>query len=702
MINELYALSQTLSNIGIKSETWHREYKELPNASTRAPCLRIWVSEKGVIGGLDELKVETVQKLRKFGNNQASFPAFNIKPLYRIFDEQQKKMLEEMTKDPSLLRVEIVKGLLINDNWHKSLKNIDNALVNISSRLQEAIDQCNDDYGQVVTSLIQSVGSLKGGLRAALKSYILSALEDGLNTSTLLRVLLHSGNENKAAIYDTGSNISVILDLVEWESYGYPVASERITAWINSALLCADEAKTLSVDGINEHEVDAFGSPYSCHMSEPMPNVKIPGFSVTLRSMFHEQRCQQRYGEFDDGSYYIAKANRTAVKQALEWIASQDYEGVTWKRADKDEIVFVYPSMLTEIPLRYASLLGSAANKDAKSNKARARFEECAENFISAFKGLPPKNLPKHIRVFSIRKMDKARSKVVFTRNLSSEWLVKMAEDWQLGSLNIPIINGIVPNVPFPLEVARILNTAWKRDGKQLASGKKLVNRVQYYQGIELLLYSPTEQNHQCAKMVKCFLNLILYNTEGLIYYFGNRCHNGTDASTYYKEQIADIAAMFGLLLHKNGFIKEVYMQDTAFIVGQILKISDELHTLYCKVVRNGDVPPQLAGNAVFFTASETPHKALAHLSQRMSPYLSWAKQYSRGKKSWKSGSVKPDDAGWYLNLFEDLSTKLTKTLTEPVRFNDFDKAQLFLGYLAAFPKREKLENESETYNDND
>ncbi len=69
-------------------------------------------------------------------------------------------------------------------------------------------------------------------------------------------------------------------------------------------------------------------------------------------------------------------------------------------------------------------------------------------------------------------------------------------------------------------------------------------------------------------------------------------------------------------------------MENMAYLVGQLLKVSDELHTMYCQVVRNGDVPPQLAGSALFVTASETPNQALRQLSVRMNPYITWAKQY--------------------------------------------------------------------------
>jgi hypothetical protein len=483
-----------------------------------------------------------------------------------------------------------------------------------------------------------------------------------------------------------GSNISVILEFAEWENFGYPIASEHITAWINDVLVRADDAEVIASE---THCSDAFGSPFSLDWSEPMPSVKLPGFDVILRSMFHGQPCQQRYRELDDASYHIAKENRIATKQALEWMSSSEQEGVTWKRADKDEFVFIFASRLT--PLRYASLLGPPTGKETEH--AQIRFENCVQDFSRVFSGLPPKEQPKHMRIFSIRKMDRARSKVVFTRDLSPEWLNKMAEDWQFGCYNIPKITFTEPIIPFPLEVARIINTVWKRDGKQAAAGKNVVKRIQYYQGMELLLDLPSKEKMQY------FIHVLLSGAEGLISFTGNRCHGSVGVSSYYEKYISEILAMLGLLLYKSGNRKEDYMQDMAFLVGQLLKASDDLHTFYCKVERKGDVPPQLAGNSMLATASETPHKALAQLCLRMNPYISWAKRYCTLKEE-KNG-VANGLVGWYFYLFENISSNLAKTLIEPTRFNDFDKAQLFLGYLAAFPKREKPENESCSSTDN-
>ena len=143
--------------------------------------------------------------------------------------------------------------------------------------------------------------------------------------------------------------------------------------------------------------------------------------------------------------------------------------------------------------------------------------------------------------------------------------------------------------------------------------------------------------------------------------------------------------AVWGLLLSKGGYAKEDYMESVAYLTGQMLKVSDELHALYCKVKREGDVPPQLAGNSMFVSASETPVRALAQLSVRMNPYIAWAKQYMT--KNIDDEGAGSRLAGWYMKLYGDTAAKLYEVLTEQTRFDDFQKAQLFIGYLAKFPK---------------
>jgi hypothetical protein len=76
-----------------------------------------------------------------------------------------------------------------------------------------------------------------------------------------------------------------------------------------------------------------------------------------------------------------------------------------------------------------------------------------------------------------------------------------------------------------------------------------------------------------------------------------------------------------------------------------------------------------------------------------MHPYIAWAKRY-RWTKSPK-GNVSPGLVGWYLRVYEGISNRLVTNLDNTLRFDEFKRAQLFLGYLASFTKPDNKESES-------
>jgi hypothetical protein len=688
MLNELYSLSNTLGSKGISTNEWHREYKPLPNVTAKAPCIRIWLANDGPICGIESISAELAQSLRKFGNNQGTFPAFNVVPLYRITDEEQISELERIEKKTATLDLEKIKSWCVNDNWKESIvKKADRSLQNIPQTLSDLIGNQEQPERALISELIRLASGFinepEKSFKAALGKCVFAKLQKQEDINLALSILFHKGDSKKDSKEDIGASLSVVLDLFDWQQYGYPIANKHTTEWINEMLLKSSLPST-STQSEGDGS-DAFGLPF-VNPNEPMPSVKLSGFDVTLRSMFNGQPCQYRYEQIDDGSYPIAKENRSLAKKSLEWVANLDREGITWRKVDKNEIVFVYPSKLPEVPPKFASIFGS--NQTENFVQTEARFENIAKEFIKALRGIPTHEKPDSIQIFTIRKMDKARSKVIFTRNCSPEQLIQAAESWEEGCRNTPETNLVEKIIPFPLQVARIVNNVWKQNG-ELAQGQTAVERMKYYQGMELLLDIMQES------MICNYLHILLTNSTGLVNYLGNwvhggsKCENNTDMKNLekLKRETVLLLSVLGLLLNKNDDRKEKYMEKMAYLVGQLLKISDELHTLYCKVVRSGDIPPQLAGSALFVTAGEMPYQAIAQLSVRMNPYITWAKQYryksikDEGKESWK--------AAWYLKLFEDIANRLSLTMEDSTRFNDFEKAQLFIGYLASFPKRE-------------
>ena len=676
MINEYIELHTSMQNAKINTDIWHREYKPLPKATANAPCICILLLDTGAIYNIYELNVETARTIRKYGNNQASFPAFNIKPLYRLTDQNQIKLLKKIKDNNTLFNSDDVKNWITDSNWHKSMKKIDNSIRDASGRMMDVIEQSGIVNLPTLTRLIRACKNMSCGLHNAITDYILRQIESRVDINMLLHILIHSGDADKKAMDDMGNNISIVLDIADISNDQYPVASEHVTRLFNKALLQADEKKA------NEAHVDsrdAFDSPFDINIQEPMPSVNLPGFDIKLRAMFHEQHCQFRYKKIDDASYPISKPNRYAAKQAIEWIAQKENEGITWTRADRNEIVFVYPSKLLSGDPRIASIFNRSPG--AESKRAQARFAEYARDFIKVYKGKNPINNPEFIRIFAIRKMDRSKSKIMLTRTVSPEQLILGADNWVIGCKNIPIVPFTKPYIPYPLEIASIVNNVWKRDGKMVAGGKAN-HRMKYYEGLELLI-NPLYDNN-----VNFILHSFLENSEGLIHYLGNYYHRGSEVLNYYSEYIAGAIAVLGLLLFKCHIVKEIYMENISFLLGQFLHACDEIHSFYCKVERNGDIPRQLAGNAILPMATDMPEKALAHLSVRMNPYLSWAKQYSIGKK--QVNDIPNNLVGWHIGVLEHLSDKMHLKLDDSINFGDYDKAQLFLGYLASLPQFKK------------
>ena len=112
MINEISQLADALDRAQIVPPKYYREYLPIPNISDKAPCIRILISH-GTVQSIESVGEENGKIIRKFGNNQGTFPAMNIAPLFRLSGEEEKKLLARMIKEPeSYLDEELVQSWL--------------------------------------------------------------------------------------------------------------------------------------------------------------------------------------------------------------------------------------------------------------------------------------------------------------------------------------------------------------------------------------------------------------------------------------------------------------------------------------------------------------------------------------------------------------------------------------------------------------
>jgi hypothetical protein len=293
--------------------------------------------------------------------------------------------------------------------------------------------------------------------------------------------------------------------------------------------------------------------------------------------------------------------------------------------------------------------------------------------------------------------MDKARTKVVYYRNATVGSLEESSAKWHEGCQNIPALSlrdwsdkksgntgkslpVIIDNeTVFPIKLHRHLNTVWKRDGVQAGKVKIFIPS----DGLRLLL---DQQNKGLAvHMMERFMQ----HAQG---YFLALCRSTGrhEVASLFDKKI--YPGILGLLLSKLGKNKEEYMKESAFLLGRCLRITDEIHRLYCEVVRKKDLPHELCGSSLLVSMMEMPVTTLSQLAMRSAPYIKWAK--GGGEKGDKSRLV-----GYWLKKWEETADQL-HSLTWPKRLIPEERAQIFLGYLASFPKSEKP-NDNQTDSDN-
>ena len=670
MINELYALTTALDSANIRPQSWHRKLLPLPNVTAKAPCVRVLLRQDGA-AELSAISKENAANLRRYGDNQGLFPSTNLVPLYRIVDLDQKKLLQRVFQGKEdAPAAETLRTWCIQDNWNpKFLKKYQVSMEKRPAELEKLLAPVQPEAA--ILRFIREAKPLLAPerLRGSLESAAFHLLEARTDTVLALQVLFYLGDEKKEPEQDNGT-LSVVLDSEAMKDDGMPLVSAEFLADFNRALLQVEAQDASPLTG----EVDAFGLPFT-PLNEPMPKVKLGGgFDASLRTMFKEVPCQYRYGQIEGDAYLLSKEMRSKLRDALEWISSPKHREVTWTSLSPNDILFAYPSRLPKVPGSFVKLL-------RRTTDQTTAFEQEARDFLALFhpRGKHfPENHTDRIQIFVIHKVDKGRSKVVYAHNTTPAHIFRQSQLWAEGCRSHPDLSGLQPPVLYPIQAAEVLNWLWKQDGT-LAADK--FRPIPLYRGIELFFCS--------EELTVAALRLLVQNTTPVAPYAGKvlAVSRGKKEALPFRflGQLSQIAALFSLLLFQCGIRKETYMEQLPYLYGQLLKLSDELHVLYCLVERKGAVPPQLAGNGFYAAAQDAPKRTLGQLGLRMDPYLNWAKFYRHKgvqvekKESWR--------AGWLLSLFEKTADKL-KEKPLPARFNEEEKAQFFLGYLASFPKR--------------
>lgn len=716
MIDELVKAANAIEKAGIKSQDWHPKLKVLPKVSKKEPCVRIWLTADGHIHDIEPMPIELVAQLRKYEpDNGKSIPGFNVRPMYRLVKTKDELKAASRGQSGENLKREWTKIFLQfspleqaeYDFWGRTQDGLKLSFGRVREELEK---YCNnkliqDETLQTFFNVITQID-----VKLFQKEYG-EKLQQKINDGTLpTSMMCYFVDESKKRKEDSDSKVpvpkfSIFLDILEYTDY--PVAHEKTILRLNEILCNASTDSTVTEISFQNTNKDAYG--LDCNsLNEKFPEVALPVLGgVKLRSQVKEVPAQSRYDLCEGQTFQVGSESRKRTKRALEWLSNHERNGETYGVAGDKELLFAYPSILPDDKIPLVKMFGAQTDD---SYQKEDKFERLAKKVIEQLKGQGKASSDQQLEIFSLKKMDKARTKVVYYRNITLSSLEQASVKWHEGCQNIPEMNLrawsdeknentgkalpiVIDHVTvYPIKLHRYLNTVWKRDGGQ--AGK--VKIFSPTDGLRLLL------DYQNKSLAAYMMGRFIQHSQG---YFLTLCRSTgkNEVVSLFDKEI--YPGILGLLLSKFGKNKEEFMKESAFLLGRFLRITDEMHRLYCEVVRKKDFPTELCGSSLLVSMMESPVTTLSQLAMRSAPYVKWACAYHDEKAVKKTADNTEIKlivlVKFWWERWSEVADQL-HNLELPKRLKPEERAQVFLGYLASFPKKKKQDNSNSNKTDSD
>jgi len=448
---------------------------------------------------------------------------------------------------------------------------------------------------------------------------------------------------------------------------------------------------------------------------KPFPSVKLPVFGkgFSIFSMFSAAECNLRYGLKDHEIIPVAKEIVLNMQDSLNEIVRPERKGSTWrsipseKPGPPDQLI-VYVDGRPNIPIQVADFFGES---DDTCNR---QFAADASTICDALSGIQREKPDSRLNLIILRKASDGQAFVALAESPTIEEVLRGADWWQRAARNVPLgtndkdeyaislpvlneVNNFVhlkPSALYPGQMAALLIQVRlaKRNNHEKEKGTKssyTLRGIAFSQVLDIMLQKPNKAE-MAAHIV---LSLIIAHFGSFLMRISEWQNKGgfrnfEDFDTRDRLSALRAVSIIGLSLYALNSKKEDYMHKAAFQIGRVLALADRLHRCYCTVVRDGAMPSNLIGNAVFDTALSCPEKALAILAQRFRIYLGWAESVRPDtypdsvEKQPKQKHIAVLEAKKILRQYKVLAEELHQQGL-PLQCNDVMKAHLLLGYLA-------------------
>ena len=706
MLNEGYALSNSLERCGIQLVKRHPDVKE----PGKKDGLIVGLDKKGRVAGIEYRKAEDVSNLWTTREGmQNSFPVLKLqRALWKV--GQNDPLRKKMTR---LAKDEGRKRKLLNEQIKKL--NVGAGEVKWWSRLQKRVKvlrpffETTSKEHRALPDLMDrflntKVEEFAGGLFKKLKQ-VQREIPYGLLENLLI------GNKWDERKGEFCAEVPLILDVSDWddkETYSCRVASPRLESFVSECLFKKQDSSTKK-KAIGDLGLSALSGTNLHLENDKFPNPNLPIIGNTYLFAVNDQTpCQSRYKQTGTDIIPVGRTEANAIQDSLNWTTDKERHGKTWYQIPglsdgKNDLLLVYLEGKPNLKANKAHMLGGMSKNDF----SESTYEAISSVAIEAMRGEQVHSANGLIRVFALRKADPGRTQISLQRAYTISELIRANEAWREAAKNIPDVSFpffrkevekaisrkeeaspsvlqflqgkdskaifLRPRCPFPADLVRLTQRQWIRYGEDVSpvAGVSL--------GDLFDVFFATANEHR--NLVDNLLSATLQRTQALLIGLGQADHKKeiTQFKPDARFTVLTTVSAFAVYLNKLGIKKEEYMKDTFFQVGRFLSLIDALHLEYCKHVRGGSVPPQLLGNAHLSIALDSPVSAIDLLSRRIGIYQAWTR---------KEQGEDVRLARWSVGQLGKVSALLAdKTL--PSSTSNAERAQILLGYLAKFEESE-------------
>jgi hypothetical protein len=661
MLNELYTLDRSLRCFKVDVGEAHPWVKRLG----RGDLLIAGVDGAGLVGRVEHEEKQTAVTFFKIQeSNHSNFPQLNwnaplwhLDPASPAFRTWQACPADDVRKRAFLLQKACVAAEISEEQAH-IVARMRGFCAELRPRFPSATDAEFAAFPTLIGRILDESVSAEVLVRS-MSNAMLASVEKGLVPLAPVEMLL----AGDLATDDRKAKVAILFDLADCTKFRCRVASPQMGAYFSRRLNETD------VGGADNGLCALTGIETSLETDKlPSPRLPVLGDTV-LMSMNPDTPCQARYGRIGTDIFPLGKRTAKALNAALLHLSAADRDGKNWKRIPgttrkKSNLLLVY--------LESSPMLEAPIAEMFTGGESEARYTALCAEVCEALRGRAVRD-SELLHLFVLNKIDPGRVQVELSEAFTAAQAIRGGIEWRAGARNRPrlVLQGD-DFVPSPSAVMRCLQMNWQRGGTSYsdAPGCRLAD-------VYNVLIADRSGTREAASLLR---RLTLLRTSDLLMASGHAAHRGANDSgkSIAREgrQNAVIAvSLLGITLYRLGDRKETYMQEPSFLIGRFLSLTDTLHVEYCKGARNGDMPPQLLGNALIPTAVADPNKGFARMLQRLRPYQAWARS--------KRGS---GVARWSCAEMGKIATEIARKLPGQ-RLNEAEQAQLLLGYLARSEK---------------